>query len=198
VRSFFCGETIFRGAEGHLLTARANNNPFSTFSNVNVRERMGRTLGAIELDGDGLSCSVKRGGVCSEFWGLVHGFDGVRARACDRLMGMRIDTGGMQVRLKAPKIGDVVTVRNTEVYFYLPEGLPHRTQAVLVGHAPGRYIVRALRRDWNIAMQCVEHEEEWFYAGQWLDKWDRRVRRAQALIDRLHALEKFKAGRRRG
>ena len=47
-------------------------------------------------------------------------------------------------------------------------------------------------------MQCVEHEEEWFYAGQWLDKWDRRVRRAQALIDRLHALEKLKAGRRRG
>lgn len=83
-------------------------------------------------------------------------------------MGMRIDTGGMQVRLKAPKVGDVAVVNN-EVYFYLPEGLPHRTQAVLVGHAPGRYIVRALGRDWNIAMQCVEHEQEWCYAGQ-LDK----------------------------
>ena len=30
-------------------------------------------------------------------------------------------------------------------------------------------------------------------SGQWLDQWDRRVRRAQAVIDRLHALEKTKA-----
>jgi hypothetical protein len=40
-------------------------------------------------------------------------------------------------------------------------------------------------------MQCLEHEE------QWLDKWDRRVRRAQSMIDRMRALEKMKAERRR-
>jgi hypothetical protein len=112
-------------------------------------------------------------------------------------MGMRIDTHGMQVRLKAPKIGEVVTVRDTEVYFHLPEGLPHRSEAVVVGREPGRYIVSALGREWNIPMQCVEHEEEWLYDGRWLDKWDRRVRRAQALIDRMHALEKMKSARRR-
>jgi hypothetical protein len=110
---------------------------------------------------------------------------------------MRIDTHGMQVRLKAPKMGDVVTVRSAKIYFYLPEGLPEFTRAVLVGHDSGRYIIEALGRKWNIAMQCVEHDEEWLYDGRWLDKWDRRVRRAQALIDRLHTLEKIKSARRR-
>ena len=108
-------------------------------------------------------------------------------------MGRRIETDGMQVRLKAPKPGDVVTVRDTEVYFYLPEGLPDRTQAEFVRQESGRYIVRALGREWNIPMQCIEHEEERFYEGRWLDKWDRRVRRAQALIDRMHALERIKS-----
>jgi hypothetical protein len=109
---------------------------------------------------------------------------------------MQVDTQGMQVRLKAPRIGDVVMVRDCEVYFHLPDGLPDRSQAVLVGREPGRYIVEAFGRTWNIATQCVEHDEEWFYEGRWLDKWDRRVRRAQALIDRVHALEKLKAARR--
>ena len=39
----------------------------------------------------------------------------------------------MMVRLKAPKIGDVVRVKNCEIYFYLPQGLPEYTDAVLVG-----------------------------------------------------------------
>jgi hypothetical protein len=112
-------------------------------------------------------------------------------------MGMRVECEGMQVRLKAPRIGDVVTVVNAEVYFYLPKGLTHRTQAVLVGRAPGRYIVEALGRTWNIAMQCVEHEKELMLNGRWLDQWDRRVRRARAHIDRIHTLEKMKSARRR-
>ena len=111
-------------------------------------------------------------------------------------MGMRIVTDGMQVRLKAPKVGDVVTVRSCTIYFYLPDGLPERTEAVMVGREPGRYIVSALGREWNIPMQCVEHEEERFYDGQWLNKWDRRVRRAQAYIDWKHAVEKMKVDRR--
>lgn len=110
---------------------------------------------------------------------------------------MRVDTQGMQVRLKPPKVGDVVTLKNCEIYFYLPDGLPDRTQAVYVRHVPGRYIVEALGREWSIPMQCLEHEEERFYDGRWLNKWDRRVRRAQALIDRKHALERMKAARRR-
>lgn len=127
---------------------------------------------------------------------MVRRVDGIFLRACHRGMGMRIVTDGMQVRLKAPKVGDVVTVRSCTIYFYLPEGLPECTQAVLVGRESGRYIVSALGREWNIPMQCLEHEEERFYDGQWLDKWDRRVRRAQAHIDRLHAMEKMKAERR--
>ena len=111
-------------------------------------------------------------------------------------MGMRVECEGMQVRLKAPRIGDVVTVRDCEVYFHLPVGLPDRSRAVLVGRAPGRYIVEACGRTWNIAMQCVEHERELMLNGRWLDQWDRRVRRAQAYIDRVHALEKRKAARK--
>jgi hypothetical protein len=113
-------------------------------------------------------------------------------------MGRAIEAEGMQVRLKAPKFGDVVTVRDCEVYFHLPEGLPDRSQAVLVGREPGRYIVEAFGRTWDIAMQCVEHERELMLNGRWLDQWDRRVRRAQAYLDRMHALEKMKAARRRG
>lgn len=111
-------------------------------------------------------------------------------------MGKVVACEGMQVRLKTPKSGDVVTVRDTEVYFYLPEGLPHRTQAVFLRMEPGRYIVHALGREWNIPMQCVEHEEERCLNGVWLDNWDRRVRRAQAYIDRMHALEATRAKRR--
>ena len=62
-------------------------------------------------------------------------------------MGMRIDTHGMLVRLKPPKVGDVITVKNCEMHFYLPNGLPDRTQAVLVGHESGVYIVSALGRE---------------------------------------------------
>ena len=102
-------------------------------------------------------------------------------------MGMRVDCQGMQVRLKAPKPGDVVTVKNCQIYFYLADGLPDRTQAVFLRQEPGRYIVSALGREWNIPMQCIEHEEERLLGGQWLDKWDRRVRRAQAMVDRMHA-----------
>ena len=113
-------------------------------------------------------------------------------------MGMRIVTDGMQVRWKLPKPGDVVTVRSGTMYFYLPEGLPEWTEAVYVRHEPGRFIVSALGREWNIPMQCLEHEEERLYDGQWLNKWDRRVRRAQAMIDRMRALEKLKSERRQG
>jgi hypothetical protein len=77
--------------------------------------------------------------------------------------------------------GDVVTVKNCEMHFYLPD----RSEAVLVGRESGRYIFHALGRDWNIAMQCIEHEEEMPLGGRWLGKWDRRVRRAKAMIDRL-------------
>jgi len=60
--------------------------------------------------------------------------------------------------------------------------------AVLVGRDSGRYIVHALGRDWNIATQCVEHEEEMLLGGRWLDKWDRRVRRVKAMVARTDAL----------
>jgi hypothetical protein len=56
--------------------------------------------------------------------------------------------------LKAPKLGDVVRVKDCEIYFYLPEGLPDRTDAVLIGRESGRYIVRALGRDWKLASQA--------------------------------------------
>lgn len=107
-------------------------------------------------------------------------------------MGKGVVLERMQMRLKPPRIGDVVLVKNSEVYFYLPEGLPDRSNAVLVGREPGRYIVEAFGRKWNIPMQCVEHEVEMFLGGRWLDKWDRRVRRVQALLDRAHALERRK------
>jgi hypothetical protein len=101
----------------------------------------------------------------------------------------------MMVRLKAPRIGDVVRVKNCEIYFYLPEGLPDHSEAVLVGRAPGRYIVEAFGQMWNIPMQCVEHDEECLLDGRWWDKWDRRIRRVKALADRMDALEKMKAAR---
>src|SRR5207302_943885 len=94
----------------------------------------------------------------------------------------------MMVRLKAPKIGEVVRVKNCEIYFYLPEGLPDRTDAVLVGREPGRYIVSGLGREWNIPMQCIEHDEEMLLSGRWLDRWDRRVRRVKAMVARMDAL----------
>jgi hypothetical protein len=100
-------------------------------------------------------------------------------------MGRMIEVDGMQVRLKAPKVGDVVRVKDGEMYFRLPAGLPDGSEAVLVGQDSGRYIVRAFGQDWNIAIQCLVHEEELLLGGRWLDRWDRRVRRAQAAIDRL-------------
>jgi hypothetical protein len=90
--------------------------------------------------------------------------------------------------------GDLVRVRDCEIYFHLPEGLPDKTDAVYVGHESGRYIVRALGRDWNIPMQCLEHQEEMLLGGRWLDSWDRRVRRTQEMIDRLDA--RMRAGSR--
>lgn len=103
-------------------------------------------------------------------------------------MGRAVKVERMMVRLKRPQIGDVVRVRDCEIYFHLPEGLPDKTDAVYVGHESGRYIVRALGRDWNIPMQCIEHDEEMLLGGRWLDKWDRRVRRVKMLIDRLDAV----------
>jgi hypothetical protein len=84
-------------------------------------------------------------------------------------MGKGVVVERMMVRLKAPKIGDVVRVKNCEIYFYFPEGLLDRSEAVLVGREPGRYIVEAFGRTWNIPMQCVEHDEECFLDGHWLD-----------------------------
>lgn len=112
-------------------------------------------------------------------------------------MGKGVVVERMQVRLKMPKPGDVVRVRNCEIYFYLPEGLPDRTDAVLVGREPGRYVVSALGREWNIPMQCVEHDEEMLLGGRWLDKWDRRVRRVKAMVNRMDSVEKMKSARRR-
>jgi hypothetical protein len=100
----------------------------------------------------------------------------------------------MMMRLKAPKVGDVVRVKNCEIYFYLPEGLPDRSEAVLVGREPGRYVVSALGREWNIPMQYLEHDEECLLEGRWLDKSDRRVRRVQAMVRRMDARQC--AGRR--
>jgi hypothetical protein len=102
-------------------------------------------------------------------------------------MGKGVFVERMMVRLQSPKIGDVVRVRSCEIYFYLPEGLPEWTDAVLVGRESGRYIVSALGRDWTIAMQCVEHDEEMLLGGRWLDRMDRRVRRVQAMVRRMDA-----------
>lgn len=93
----------------------------------------------------------------------------------------------MMVRLKAPKIGDVVRVKDTEMHFYLPEGLPDGAEAVLVGRESGRYIVQAFGREWNVAMQCLVHEEEKCLDGVWLDAWDRRVQKAEARLRRIKA-----------
>lgn len=116
----------------------------------------------------------------------------------------------MMVRLKAPRVGDVVTVTNCEMHFYLPAGLPDRTEAVLVGREPGRYIVLALGREWNIPMQCVVHVEEECMDGsgfgdlirqrfpriavhmkekRWLDRWDRRVRKAEEMLERMQVAD---------
>jgi hypothetical protein len=35
-------------------------------------------------------------------------------------------------------------------------------------------------RQWNLAMQCVDNGAEYFCNGQWLDQYDRRVRKALA------------------
>src|SRR3954471_15992333 len=113
-------------------------------------------------------------------------FDGGRRRECHRDMGRAVKVERLMVRLKPPKIGDVVTVKNCEMHFNLPDGLPDRSEAILVGRESGRYIVYALGRDWNIAMQCIEHREEMLLGGRWLDRWDRRVRRVQAMIGRLN------------
>jgi hypothetical protein len=86
----------------------------------------------------------------------------------------------MQVRLKAPRIGDVVIVKDCEMHFHLPAGLPDRTSAVLMGRDSGSYIVHAFGRNWNIPLQCVEHDEERCLNGVWLDRWDRRVRKVEA------------------
>src|SRR2546423_1468139 len=102
-------------------------------------------------------------------------------------MGRAVQLERMMVRLKSPKVGDVVRVKNCEMHFYLLDGLPDRSEAVLVGRESGRYIVHALGRDWNIAMQCVIHEEELLLKGRWLDQWDRRVPRVKAMIKRLDA-----------
>lgn len=103
----------------------------------------------------------------------------------------------MMVRWKAPRIGDDVVVRSSEIYFQLPHGLPEFTRAVLVGREPGRYIVEALGRIWNIPFQCLEHEEECLLHGRWIDKGDRRVRRVKAMLDRIQTQEQLKAARRR-
>jgi hypothetical protein len=92
----------------------------------------------------------------------------------------------MMVRLMSPKIGDVVRVRSCELCFYLPNGLPEYTDTLLVGRVPGRYIAHAVGRDWNIATQCVEHEEEMLLGGRWLLSASAIVE-----IDRANILEPF-------
>ena len=90
----------------------------------------------------------------------------------------------MQLRWKRPLIGDVVTVRDCEMYFHLPDGLRDGTRAILVGDDSGRYIVQALGRDWNIPMQCLKHEEEFNLNGLWLPRDDRRLQKAMAIEQR--------------
>jgi hypothetical protein len=108
-------------------------------------------------------------------------------------MGKGLVVERMMVRLKPPKIGEVVRMKNCEMYFYLPEGLPEYSDAVLVGRESGRYIVEAFGRTWNIAMQCVEHDEECLLQGRWLDQFDRRVRRVKAMVQRVDALRQTRA-----
>jgi hypothetical protein len=83
----------------------------------------------------------------------------------------------MQMRWRRPLIGDRVTVQDCEMYFYLPDGLPHGSRAILVGYDSGRYIVRALGRDWNIPMQCLVHNEEFEIGGRWLPATDYQARK---------------------
>jgi hypothetical protein len=86
----------------------------------------------------------------------------------------------MQVRLRPCNFGDRVTVKNCEIYFYLPDGLPDHSEAVVVGHQSGRVIVEALGKQWNLPMQCVDNGADYFCNGQWLDQHDRRVRKELA------------------
>lgn len=85
-----------------------------------------------------------------------------------------------------------MTVKNCEIYFYLPDELPDRSQAVVVGRDSGRIIVEAFGRQWNLAMQCVDNGEEYFCHGEWLDKNDRRVRKALAKETRERALQELR------
>jgi hypothetical protein len=83
----------------------------------------------------------------------------------------------VQVRLRPCKFGDVVTVKNCKMHFYLPDGLPDRSKAVVVGHTGGRIIVEAFGRTWNVAMQCVDNGADYFCNDQWLDQHDRRCKK---------------------
>src|SRR5262245_43105401 len=85
----------------------------------------------------------------------------------------------MQVRLRRVAIGETVTVKDSEMHFHLPEGLPDGAEAVCVGRESGRYIVQALGREWNIAMQSVRHVEEVLVNGVWLERYDRRAMKAR-------------------
>src|SRR5678815_3178073 len=91
----------------------------------------------------------------------------------------------MHVRLKWPKIGELVRMRNADMYFRLPVGLQDGDEGILKAYESGRYIVSARGRDWNIAFQCVVHQEERFLHGQWLDRWDPRVRREETRRKRM-------------
>lgn len=84
----------------------------------------------------------------------------------------------VQMRLRQPKPGDVVTVRSCSIYFYLPPGLPEFASAKIVGHESGRYIVEYAGEQWNIPMQCVDAGADVFLNGAWLDRNDRRVQKA--------------------
>ena len=110
-------------------------------------------------------------------------------------MGKAVPFERMQMRWKSPRIGDRVRVKDCEMHFYLPDGLPDRTDAVLVGRESGRYIIEAFGRTWNIAMQCVDHQEEFLLQGRWLDKSDRRVCRVRAMVRRVDAQRELKAKR---
>lgn len=100
----------------------------------------------------------------------------------------------MEVRLRPCKIGDIVTVRNTEIYFYLPDGLPDGTLAVVVGKDSGRVIVEALERRWDLPMQCVDNGRDFFVQGQWLDSQDRRAQKALARESRTRANSSKESG----
>lgn len=98
----------------------------------------------------------------------------------------------MQVRLRPCKVGDVVTVRNTEIYFYLPPELPDRTTAVVVGRDSGRIIVEALGKQWDVPMQCVDNGQELWVNGVWLDQHDRRAQKALPMERREQMLQELR------